>query len=123
MHTKSILLVGLHPDAVDYAKWPELSDDKLRTAFEQVRTELTTTGFNAHWCLVGAGPEANDTLADALAKHTPDVVLLGAGVRTDPDHHLLFEQLINTIHAAAPHAKIAFNTSPFDSAEAVARWT
>jgi len=35
---------------------------------------------------------------------------------------LLFEKIINTIHAHAPSAKICFNTNPGDTAEAVNRW-
>jgi hypothetical protein len=38
---------------------------------------------------------------------------------TGPDF-LLFERLINVVHEAAPGARIAFNTSPADTAEAVA---
>ena len=35
---------------------------------------------------------------------------------------LLFEKIINSIHAHAPSAKICFNTNPGDTAEAVNRW-
>lgn len=126
MPNKPVLLVGLHQDAVDYTKWPDLSPDKLKQAFSDVRSQLAAAGYDAHWCLLHAPTkphtDANQTLTQALAEHRPDVVLIGAGVRADPDHHILFEQLINTIHAEASNAKIAFNTSPFDSVEAVQRW-
>jgi len=36
---------------------------------------------------------------------------------------LLFEKLINLVHEHAPGAKICFNTTPADTAEAVQRWT
>jgi hypothetical protein len=35
---------------------------------------------------------------------------------------LLFEKLINPVHARAPNAKICFNTTPSDTVEAVQRW-
>jgi len=35
---------------------------------------------------------------------------------------LLFEKLINVVHAQAPDAKICFNTTPADTSEAVRRW-
>ncbi len=62
------------------------------------------------------------TLRNALIQNQYDCVLVGAGVRTVPTHFLLFEKIINTIHAHAPGAKICFNTKPSDTAEAVNRW-
>jgi hypothetical protein len=35
---------------------------------------------------------------------------------------LLFEKIINLVHALAPNAKICFNSNPADSAAAVQRW-
>jgi hypothetical protein len=61
-------------------------------------------------------------LRSALNQNEFDCVLVGAGVRTVPTHFLLFEKIINTIHAHAPGAKICFNTKPSDTAEAVNRW-
>ena len=57
-----------------------------------------------------------------LSRKTFDCVLIGAGVRLDPEHFLLFEKLINVVHEYAPKAKICFNTSPGDTAAAVMRW-
>lgn len=39
-----------------------------------------------------------------------------------PEHLLLFEKLLNLVHAQAPGAKICFNTKPTDTPEAVQRW-
>ena len=50
------------------------------------------------------------------------VFLLALGVRLDPDAFNVFERLINVIHAAAPSAKICFNTTLSDIAVAVKRW-
>jgi hypothetical protein len=35
---------------------------------------------------------------------------------------LLFEKIVNLVHSLAPDAKICFNTTPADTAEAVQRW-
>jgi hypothetical protein len=35
---------------------------------------------------------------------------------------ILFEKLVNVVHADAPNAKIIFNTLPNDTDEAVKRW-
>ena len=59
---------------------------------------------------------------DHLQQKRFDVVLIGAGIRTIPGNFLLFEKLINVVHAHAPQAKLCFNTKPTDTAEAVQRW-
>jgi hypothetical protein len=59
---------------------------------------------------------------EALARRSYDCVMIGAGVRTDPEQFFLFEKLINVVHRAAPGARICFNTGPADSADAVRRW-
>lgn len=118
----SVLLVGLRSSVVDFEKWPELSVAKLEAAFERVVSDLEAEGFEARWCLTDTGATAERQLTDDLRAHSPDVVLIGAGVRTDPDHFLLFERMINVIHEVSPGSKIAFNTLPFDSVEAVRRW-
>lgn len=117
-----ILLVGLQSSSVDFEKWPQLSVQKLEQAFSDILEELTQNGFSAVWCLTDAGKTAEQKLTEAIALENPDVVIVGAGVRTDPDHFLLFEKMINIIHRKAPNAQIAFNTSPYDTIEAINRW-
>jgi hypothetical protein len=57
----------------------------------------------------------------ALQSRRFDCVMFGAGLR-DNERLLLFEKLLNLVHVMAPEAKICFNTTPADSAEAVQRW-
>jgi hypothetical protein len=47
--------------------------------------------------------------------------MIGAGLRA-PTQLLLFEKLVNVVHARAPAASICFNTTPADTAKAVQRW-
>ncbi|WDT87592.1 SGNH/GDSL hydrolase family protein [Alteromonas sp. 009811495] len=121
--SKKVLLIGLRSDNVNYEKWPQLSKEKLDAAFEQVVSELNNNGYDSLWCLTDQGETAAQQVEEALAKEKPDIVLIGAGVRTDPDHFLLFEQVINIVHANAPKAKIAFNSLPYDSLDAIKRWS
>jgi hypothetical protein len=72
-------------------------------------------------CLVDFGETAETVLTDQLRSRSFDCVLIGAGVR-DEVQLLLFEKLLNVVHGLAPGAKICFNSSPADSAEAVQRW-
>jgi hypothetical protein len=39
-----------------------------------------------------------------------------------PERLLLFEKIINLVHTLAPQSRIAFNTTPVDTAEAAHRW-
>ena len=50
-----------------------------------------------------------------------DVVVIGGGVRFDPAQTPMLEALVNVVIEAAPGVRIAFNTSPTDTAEAITR--
>ena len=120
---KKVLLLGLRSDCVNYEKWPQLSPQKLESAFADVIDQLSTEGFDAKWCLTDQGDTAEEVVINALDDFKADIVVVGAGVRTDPDLFRLFEVVINIIHEKAPKAKIAFNTIPHDTVEAVKRWS
>jgi hypothetical protein len=119
---KKVLLIGWDPDAVDYSKWPQLNPEKLRSALEADRANLNSQGYEASWCYVVDAETASATVTQALSKATYDCVLIGAGVRLDPEAFIVFERLVNAVHSAAPTSKICFNTNPSDTAEAVKRW-
>jgi len=59
---------------------------------------------------------------EVLTSRRFDCVVIGAGLREPPSRLLLFEQIINLVHALAPQARICFNATPADTAEAVQRW-
>ena len=63
-----------------------------------------------------------EQVKNSIHTEKPDIVLIGAGLRTDPDLFILFEKIINVVHAQAPGAKIAFNKLPYDSLESIQRW-
>ncbi|MEO1366867.1 MAG: hypothetical protein AAFX50_06790 [Acidobacteriota bacterium] len=116
-----VLLVGLESSAVDFDKWPGLTEEGLHAAAGLVRSKLVAEGFGVHWCLTGTGPEARGQLREALETVAPDIVSIGAGVRADPAHLRLFEDFVNWIHRRAPDAVFAFNTDPLDTVESVKR--
>lgn len=68
---------------------------------------------------IDAGLQA---LSAQLESATYACVVIGGGMRIPPKALRLFERVINTVHQAAPQARIAFNTRPEDTAEAAARW-
>ncbi|MDJ0521399.1 MAG: hypothetical protein QNJ90_04920 [Planctomycetota bacterium] len=118
-----VLLVGLHPDVVDFAKWPGLDRDKLIAGLEGATRALAEKGYDASWCLTDRGETAAETLTAALREATYACVCVGAGVRIDPEHTVLLETIIDVVRTHAPDAKLAFNTSPFDTTDAVIRNT
>ena len=113
--TTKVLMVGWHPTVVDYAKHPGLTAEKLETALHADEKRLNDQGYDASIGFLFSGDTATDQVKEALKAARYDVVLIGAGVRKDDDHFLLFEKLVNVVHEFAPQARIAFNTGPTDS--------
>ena len=119
---KRVLLIGLEPTVVDYSRFPDLNAEKVLAALKADKTNLNTMGYDAQLCFVDLGETAETTVVQKLSEGTFDCVLIGAGIRTVPEHFSLFEQLINVVHQYAPSAKLCFNTNPSDTAKAVQRW-
>jgi hypothetical protein len=80
------------------------------------------TGFQVDLCRITPGQPDKSELAAILCSRTFACVMIGAGLRKPPEHLLLFEKVLSLVHRLAPHACIAFNTTPADTAEAVRRW-
>ena len=117
-----VLLIGWNPDVVDYSKWPELTPARLLAALEADKKRLNELGYEAELLFIDDANTAFEVVSQALKNTEYDCVLIGAGVRTVPEHFLVFEQLINAVHQSAPEAKICFNTNPTDTAESVRQW-
>lgn len=120
---KSVLMIGLLPSVVDFSNFPDLDEARLAAGLKAQEDALRALGFDAAWCLVDLGETAEAVARAALTGKPHVVVLIGAGVRTAPQHFLLFEKLLNVVHEHAPNAKLCFNTRPTDTVEAVLRWT
>ena len=110
-----------HDLYIDLHKNPELSSHETQTA-AKLATRLRSLGYEADLCLTDFGATAERVVEDKLRAKAYDCVLIGAGIRVIPSSFMLFEKLINVVHANAPQAKLCFNTKPSDTAEAVLRW-
>jgi hypothetical protein len=119
---KNVLLIGLDPAAVDYSGYPGMDAATLWAAITAGESSLNSLGYDAQWCLIDGGEAAEAAVLELLGKEQFDCVLIGAGVRLNAKHFLLFEKLLNAVHEHAPRAKICFNTKPTDVAESVQRW-
>lgn len=121
----SVLILGQDPDTVDFSNpaiAPGLTADKVRAGLAAARRELEALGYDVENCLTDRGEKAAEIVEAALKGKDFDVVVIGAGIRLPPPSLPLFETVVNTVHRYAPNARIAFNTSPQDSAAAAARW-
>nr|MBF0684769.1 hypothetical protein [Pseudomonas sp.] len=122
---KSVLFIGQEPDTVDFsgpALPPGLDAGKVKAGIAAGMKQLTERGWHAELCLVRPDQSARSMVEQQLAQAQYDCVVIGAGLRIPPKSLLLFETLLNAVHASAPGASIAFNTHPEDTGDAAARW-
>ncbi len=98
---------------MNYAKYPGLTPEKLEAGLRVDEAKLA---------FIHRAETAASDLAGMLKDVSYEVVMIGAGVRKDDEHFLVFERLVNVVHEHAPRARIAFNTGPTDSDAAVQRW-
>ncbi|MEA1673630.1 hypothetical protein [Nitrospirillum sp. BR 11163] len=124
--THRILIVGQDPDTVDYTApgiIPGMTADKVRAGVTASKQSLEGQGYICDNLYVQPAPAVAETeVTAALSRGTYDVVVIGAGIRNPPANLVLLETVLNTIHRAAPHTRIAFNTRPDDTDAAAVRW-
>ena len=122
-----VLLVGLEPTIIDFsgpafADKPGVNAETIQAGIDRDIGRLREMGYDADFCPTDYGATASEVLRKQLAAKPYDCVVIGAGIRLFAQNTALLEQLVNLVHAEAPQAKLAFNTNPADTAEAVQRW-
>ena len=122
---KSVLVVGLDPALIDFSKPgypPGMDAAKVMAGLKSSEEELIRLGYDMQMCLTDFGETAEAVLRGRLEQEHFNCILIGAGVRTNPNNFLLFEKLVNVAHEHAPQARLCFNALPSDAAAAVQRW-
>jgi hypothetical protein len=122
---RSVLVIGLDPALIDFSKpgyAPGMDATKVMAGLKSSEDELTRLGYSVQTCLTDFGETAEAVVRSQLQQRRFACILIGAGVRANPDNFLLFEKLINVVHEHAPQARLCFNTVPGDTAAAVKRW-
>jgi len=114
-----VLVIGLDPYRVP-GPW---NPKPVADAIEIGMAALADRGFHAEACLLGLDGSENieARVILALQARSWDCVVVGGGIRTPEEQLELFESIINLIRRYAPQAAIAFNRTPHDLADAVAR--
>jgi hypothetical protein len=126
MTKKKVLFTGIDPKLIDSSMTTTTGWDatRVQATAQDANKRLAELGYEVQICLLDLGETAESVLSDTLSREKFDCIMVGAGVRTLPQHTNLFEKIINTIHKKAqPSSKICFNTNPADTVEAVLRWT
>jgi hypothetical protein len=121
MSQRSVLAIGLDPSFADLSAFPEFSAELVAAYIDEQIGRVRAMGFDVDSCLVDRGETAVQIIEDRLRAKTYECIVLGAGLREPPDLLLLFERILNIIHRLAPDSRIAFNTNPADTLEAVER--
>jgi len=122
MTKTSVLIIGMDPKYVDPVEIPGFTPEIVDAYIRQQIGRVGEMGFEVVECLMSPDDAGENMVEAALAAKDFDCVLIGAGLREPAPLLLVFEKVLNAVHAHAPHAKICFNTSPADTAEAVQRW-
>jgi hypothetical protein len=122
MARKSVLAIGIDPAFADFTTLPGLTPELVRHHIDAELERVRAAGFDVESCLIDLGETAEKKAAAALRSKTFDCVVIGAGLREPVDCLLLFEMVLNLVHALAPDARICFNRNPADTLDAVQRW-
>jgi hypothetical protein len=95
---------------------------EVRQGLAAAQEKVVAAGHVLELCLLRGEPADLALIESALRGRPYDAIVVGAGMRLQAKHHLLFEKIVNIVHRAAPRAAICFNTTPADTADAVLRW-
>ena len=119
-----ILFVGQKPETVDFSDPslpPGFDADKINAGIAIAVEKIKERGWQGDTCMITPDAAGSAMLEKQLKSANYDCVVIGGGLRIPPKSLTMFETVVNIIHKAAPHAAIAFNTRPEDTAVAAAR--
>src|SRR5215831_5779054 len=128
MSGRRVLGIGFDPYTLDFSsdffKGKPLNADVIAGGIKAEEARIKALGHDFEWLLIdarGGAEPARAAARAALAARPVEVVVIGGGVRLDPAQTPVLEALVNTVIEAAPGTRVAFNTSPTDTAEAIGR--
>lgn len=121
----AVLSLGMHPSAIDYSRYPGVTEELLTERIEAGEAVLRDAGFDVVPCrLTSDDPdEAEEKIRDTVANRRFPVVVIGAGLRMAEEYTPLFERVVNLLVELVPGIKFCFNTSPDTTIDALRRWT
>ncbi|WP_077032859.1 hypothetical protein [Pelomonas sp. KK5] len=107
------LLIGLNPDLIEdgASDFAAFSGDKIIQRWAALAADeaaFAAAGYDCELGLVDYGETAEAVTAARLQARAFDCVLIGAGLRLQERHALLFERLLHVVREHAPQAAIRF---------------
>ena len=128
MTGRRVLGIGLDPYTIDFNsdffRGKPVNADVIAVGIKADKARILEMGHDFEWLLInarGGAKPASAAARAALAARPVDVVVIGGGVRLDPAQTPVLEALVNAVIHSARGARVAFNTSPTDTAEAIGR--
>ncbi|MBU8807469.1 hypothetical protein [Mycolicibacterium goodii] len=127
MSRVTAIQIGLDPGLIDYsspdfAQFPGLSEDRLRTANDANVAGLRAAGYDVDNCLIDFGDAGVEKTRRWLAAKRYDAVLVGAGVRLVAANTLMFEAIVNAAHISQPGCRFVFNRDATSTPDDIRRW-
>jgi hypothetical protein len=118
----AILIIGEDPASIPAGAAPSgVSPETIRKGLDDSAAALRAKGHEAEILYTTSAEKIESELSAAVGKRRYDVLVIGAGLRVLPPMAGQFERLMNAIRVYAPHARLAFNSKPDDSADAALR--
>jgi hypothetical protein len=111
----TVLVIGFDPHTI-----PGYDPDAVAAAIERGSRLAAELGLTEDLHLVDfaeLGGTALAGIADRLKVKQYDCVVVGGGIRKQPELLEVFQQVVNLVHWLQPNAAIAFNSGPSDSAD------
>ena len=122
MTGRAVLAIGIDPRFLDMSQFPGLTAELIQSFIDSELDRVRALGHDVVSCLTDLGDTAETMVSDVLQSRSFDCVVIGAGLKDEPDRLILFEKILNEVHSMAPQARICFNTNPADTVDAVRRW-
>ena len=126
MGGRRVLGIGFDPSTIDFDseffQGKSLNADIIASGIKADEQPIRGMGHDFEWLLIDArrgGEATSKATRAALGTRRVDGVVIGGGVRLDPAQTRVLEAWVNAVIEAAPGARIAFNTSPTDTAEVI----
>ncbi|PXY36917.1 hypothetical protein BA062_11395 [Prauserella flavalba] len=114
----------MHPSAIDFSRYPEVTEEMLTARIEAGEAALREAGFDIVPCRLTSGDadDAEKLIRETIAARPVQVVVIGAGLRMAEEYTLLFERVVNLLVELVPGIRFCFNTSPETTIDALRRW-
>lgn len=112
----SFLQIGLPPSTASFSEEKAAS---VRAHIQQNLDTIKEAGYDVE--VVFADVRGASHMITSLEGKKWDGIVIGFGVRGNPEMTVLFEEIVDAVRKHAPQAKLMFNSSPETSLDAIKR--